>query len=199
MFHPLLLSFALLVPLASQAQVAAPEGPARFGVQTGLGWAASMPDAMLGAGGFYMFGDRRWGLYADVKIPHDSDRRSPDFQGNLSLAQVQEFEEQARIEVRSSEEWRLLNLAVIRALSPQSTLFAGGGLARKSVIREFGDNTETPLTRTGFYFVEDENLSGWHPNFTFGMILRGGERVIFLSGFESATASFSLGILLVIR
>ncbi len=186
-------------PLGASAQ-AQIDMQAPFGMQTAVGWAASIPDAILGAGAFHMFGAGRWGLFAEAKIPHDSKRRSPDFRGDLTLARVlEEFEPEARIPVRRYEEWRVLNLSLVRSVSTQSALFLGGGLARKSELREFGDNTDPPLTRTGFYFVEDEDASGWHPNLVVGALLRGGERIGFSTGFELATQAITLGILIVLR
>jgi len=173
---------------------------APFGLRTALGWAGSLPDAILGAGGLQMMGDGRWGWFAEVKIPHDSKRRNPDFRSDLTVARVlEEFEPNARIAVGRYEEWRLLNLSLVRALSSESAVYVGGGIARKSLLQEFGDNTDPPLTRTGFYFVEDTDESGWHPNFVAGVILRGGERVGFSTGFETITRTITLGILLVIR
>lgn len=147
-----------------------------------------------------MMGEARWGWFAEVKIPHDSKRRSPDFQGDLTLARVlDEFEPNARIPVGRYQEWHILNLALVRALSAESAIYLGGGMARKSVLQEFGDNSDPPLSRTGFYFVEDADESGWDPNLVAGVILRGGERVGFATGFETITQTITLGILIVIR
>jgi len=191
---------AFAIPTAADAQRLV-GSDWEFSLGTGFGWAAAFPDAMLGAGVFHIFEGTKWGILAEAKIPHDSNKRSPDYQGDLTLEAVfADFPEEKRIEIPpAQEEWRLLNVALIRALTPESALYLGGGFAQKSVVREFGDNSEAPLTRSGFYFVEDGEETGWHPNVIGGVLLRGGDHIAFTAGFESAPLVLSLGIYYVIR
>lgn len=172
-----------------------------FAMGSGFGWAAVLPDAMLGVGGFHVFGGTRWGLIGSVTIPHDSNKRTPDFQDNLTIETVEnDFPEEKRILIGSDqEEWRILNLGVLRAITPEAALYVGGGAAQKSVLREFGDNTDPPLTRSGFYYVQVEDESGWEPNVSFGVLMRGGERIAFSVGFESAPQILSAGVYFVFR
>jgi hypothetical protein len=197
---PAALALAFLLPHPLAGQTLVPD-EWEFTFRSGFGWAGALPDAMLGVGGFHMFGASKWGVLGSVMIPHDSDKRSPDYQDDLTIAGIlQDFPEEKRIEVPPArEEWRLLNLAAVRAITPESAFFLGAGFAQKAVVREFGDSSEDPLTRSGFYYVQDEDLTGWHPNFVGGILLRGGSRIAFLAGFESAPAILSLGAFYVFR
>ena len=167
-----------------------------FPMRGGFGWAGTLPDALLGAAGFYMFQGNRWGVYVDAKIPHDSLKRSANFQGNLTIAQVEsEFPANRRIPIFVVEEWRLFNVGFVRPLTEETAIVLGGGVAHFSAVQEYSDEGEMPLTRSGFYFVEDELRSGWEPNLLVSAMFRVGTSIAFNAGFEWAPKSFTFALL----
>ena len=85
-------------------------------------------------------------------------------------------------------------------VTPHFALLAGGGMARKLVIREYLDPSDsTELSDRGIYFVDHGAESGWEPNAVFTALIRGGSSVAFSAGFELAPRSISMGIFYVFR
>jgi hypothetical protein len=195
----LAVALAVAAPSPGAAQLLPPED-LEFSMRGGLGWAGTVPDALLGAAFFYMLPGRRIGLYADAKIPHDSAKRSPLFQDDLTIAEVlEEFPIERRLPAGRQDEWQIFHLGLVRPISEVAALVVGGGIAHRAVIQEYGDDGDPPLTPSGYYFVEDEAVSGWEGTLTVAAIFAGGESIAFSAGFELAPRSFSLGVFYLLR
>jgi len=187
-----------------QAQ-APPSDDLPFQMGTGVGWAFTLPGAFLGIGGFHIFEDTAWGVHAEAKMTHDSDKRRRNFQEDLTVAFLElNYPEIRRDLIGERDEWLILNASIVRTITPELALMAGGGIARRSIMREYVDHLAQgegmgELSDTGFYFVEDERNSGWEPNATVGALMRSSEHLAFTAGFEAASRSFILGAYLVLR
>ena len=169
-------------------------------MRNGVGWAVVLPDAFLGVGGFHLLGRSNWGAYADGKRTHSSRTSDKQYLKHLTVASVEaQLQSHRRREVARWEEWLFLNLALVRAITPQLALILGGGAAKKLTIQEYLDPTEERLTDSGFYYVRDDADSGWRPNAVVMALIQSTEQVGITAGFESSPKSLSLGAFLVFR
>jgi hypothetical protein len=183
----------LLGPAGVDAQLPI-EPPSDFesGMRTGAGWQMVLPDALVGVGAFHFLRESPWGLLAGWAFKHDTLRDDPLYYREWSVSYVQTHFPQD-IPLRDWDEWRFLNLGVLRQVSPEMAIYLGGGAARRTVIREYFDDS---LVRSpvGRYYVGHEALSGWESTWNAGVLIRAGRLLILRAGYESAAASLSLGV-----
>jgi hypothetical protein len=194
-----LLRLGLALPLG--LLLAPLQGDAQIMTRTGVGWVGAVPEALLGIGAFHYFGDSAWGVYADTKLTHDSRARDPDFESGLTVAELEQDDSMRWI--HPFEDFLMFNLGLIRDISPEFAFVLAGGAARKRTIVEFAEvsfiegDPDPQISR--ILFVEDEEESGWEPNFAVNGLMRAGEQVLFSAGFELAPRAISLGIFVVFR
>jgi len=189
----LLGSLTLPLPLPLLGQVGGGWVP---GMKMGAGWSGVVPEAVLGAGFFHFVGSSRIGVYGHAMMPHDSRVRDPYFESDLTVAEVEALPSDQRIPISVREEFRVLGGGVMWAVSRESALGAGGGMVRRVVLREYGDDSDAPRNPSGFFWVEDEEETGWEPNWNLMALFRGGQNIAFTAGFDYQPRSITLGLYL---
>jgi hypothetical protein len=190
-----LLGVLLLAPAPAEGQLR---------TRTGVGWVGAVPEALLGFGAFHFFGQSNWGLYSDVKLTHDARSRDPDFNSSLTVARVEaEFDPELMVPIHDWEDYVLLNLGLMRAISPDFALVVAGGAGRHRNIREYAEffwvEGESEPQISGLVFVEDEANTAWKGNLAVNGLMRVGEQVLLSTGFELVPRSISLGLFVVFR
>lgn len=197
-------AFTCVLVVLSVTDVAAQAVPRRdfYGtMRTGLGYNGSLPEAIAGAGVWHFFGSSRFGVFADGKFTTSSltgdDKYCPSQLGACSV----QFVEQERddVVIRDEDEWLLFNVGGMYALTPEFAVMLGGGLARKTRIREYLTENETQwLTVNGTYFVRRDSEPIWDPQAVVGGLLRAGPHLAFSFGYETAPSGLTVGAYLVL-
>jgi hypothetical protein len=200
---------SLLAALALAAAVApldAQTRPARAfgsGMRYGFGYTAAVPEAVLGAGGFAFFGDSRFGVFTDFKLTMprltgDDNYCPPQIASTCTVDYV--IAERNDAEIRIADDWLLFNGGAMYAVTPELVVMAGAGIARRSTYREFFHDEQDAaerITPTGGYYVDDDDGSGWEPQFVGGVMFRAGPRLAFRFGYETAPGGMSIGAYIV--
>jgi hypothetical protein len=86
-----------------------------------------------------------------------------------------------------------VNLALMKSLSPQFTLYGGAGYSDVKEYRQYWDE-EQEVGFAGYYWVPDEEASGPKVNLLGGAFFQLGESFAIQMGAESAPAGFTLGV-----
>jgi len=199
---PGLLAWGALLPSAEGADAQGPPGsPTDSRLGTGVGWTVALPEAFLGLGFFHRFGASPWGVFVDGKLTNEGRKRDPNFHADRTVATIEaEIPSFRREFLADWDDWTLFSVGVLRAVTPHFAILVGGGAARKLVIREYLDPSEsTELSDRGVYFVEHEDESGVEPNAVLTALIRGGGSVAFSAGFELAPRSITVGAFYVFR
>jgi hypothetical protein len=200
------LLFQLLMATGSApVHAQAPQQDFLSGPRFGIGYAGVMPDALAGAGAWYMMGARRIGVFVNGKttVPNLENHKNycpAALTVPCTVASVQsEYNHPA---LRDENQWLILNAGGMYALTREFAIMVGGGLARLHQIREYVDAPEDevetpPLTPEGNYFVplgEQE----WKPQITVSGLVRAGNRVAFSFGYETAPGGMTIGLYVVL-
>ncbi len=193
----LLALLALGAPLTAAAQVSGPDF--RNGMRTGIGYTPVVPDVLLGAGAFRFIGNDL-GIFGDWKVTVPSRTRHTDYCPPAILECTVRWVEAERNDqvIRDETEWMLFNLGGLYTLSPELAIMLGGGVARRTHVREYFDEAIDPITDTGSYYVRNDPFTDWAPNVVVGALFRAGHRLVFRIGYESAPGGASLGAYLVL-
>lgn len=192
---------ALLVLVA--AGVAAPEAaraqvgvPARRSLQLqpriGVGFTANVPDQLVGGSVHFLSGRfGGLGLYADVKLDMESPEDDPGFTDNITPREVEETRNHRLFDSDASV--TSVNVALMRALSPQFTLYAGAGYSDVTEYVQYWDESGD-TGDFGYYWVEDEENSAGKVNLLGGAMFQLGESFAIQMGAESKPAGFTFGV-----
>ncbi|MSR22355.1 MAG: hypothetical protein EXR92_02245 [Gemmatimonadetes bacterium] len=201
----LLVAAGLVAPPSALAQTSTGGRP-EFLMHSGVGYTMVVPGALAGVGAFHVFQGIGWGIYPDTHFNPNSLKGNRDFLKGETLASVESLDQEqvGRMQVVEEEdEWLVLNLHVLKVLTPELAVGLGAGAARKSHIVGYIDhsadinlNLNPPY---GFLYVEDEAASGWEVNATVNALVLGGGRFAFMVGYELAPRSFSVGLFLTFR
>lgn len=189
------------------------QGPhLKDGIHTAVGYAGVLPDALLGVGVLHRLGGRSFGLFADFKETPSSvlsDRdycpagARPPVVSSCTIDAVQ-----ARwndIPLRDIAEYRIFNVGVFHAVSPELALMVGGGFVRPWLIREFSENIdrttgeEPRVSEFGAYFVPLDEDPAWTTQVVLGALFRAGPRLLLRIGYETAPGGMSVGGYFVLR
>jgi hypothetical protein len=172
----------LLVPAQARAQ------PGMLGV----GYVANAPDALVGGTVWGLVpGLGGWGLYVDGKLNPNDRSSDGSFLEGLTPADVEERYPNDR-ELHTEEEWLSFNLAVIRRITSELMLYAGGGYAYRDVYRRYLDPAQS-RGQFGHYWIKDEGDSAGTINVMGGALLRASKRLRLQFGGESAPVGFTVG------
>lgn len=193
----LFLSWTLLILFLAGAQTTAAqlvETPPGFGevsYWTG-GYVVNAPTQLMGFGTAFIpvrFGG--WGIYADAKFTLESPADDRSFDPSLT---PQEATSVLGDEHRAEDsEWTTVNLALVRSITSDFALYAGGGYSNDTRFQEYFDS-DRERGRGGYYWVEDDRLSGARLNVLGGAFLRFGRRLVFQLGAESSPPGFTTGV-----
>lgn len=199
----LILALGLLfAPLALHAQTGAVRD-FRSGMRTGVGYAGVVPDAILGAGVFRMFGTRGLGVFADWKMTESGASGDPDYCPPQIAVCTEDWVLSERNDMRLdvADEWLIFNAGLVYAVTRELALMAGAGLARHETFAEYfhdEDDPELRITSSGAYFVDVEPQPGWGAQFVAGAMIRAGRRIAFRFGYETAPGGMSFGAYIVL-
>jgi len=184
-----LLALTALAPGTARAQ----EGEGEAGqTRLGVGYVANVPNMFVGASAHFIpAGLRGWGVYADVKFDIESPADDEGFIEGLTVEQVDDELGHERSGQEGS--WSSVNLALVRTLSPELALYAGGGVGWRKEYRQYFD-PDRELGVSGLYWVEDTGLSGTYLNGMAGVMLRLTSSVTAHFGAETAPPGFTLGL-----
>jgi hypothetical protein len=185
LFVVALASAALTMPVALEAQN--PMVP-----RLGIGYVANAPHEMVGGTVWARLpGLGAWGLYVDAKF--DPSNRAGDefFVEGLTPAEIA-VQYPNDEEVDEEEEWMSFNGAILRAVTPELILYAGAGYSTRENYRRYLDVT-TQRGQFGFYWVEDDTLSGNDVNVMGGALIRISGKLLLQFGGELAPKGFTVG------
>lgn len=180
-----LLALAFLqAPLAAQATVDFTGRSHLF-----VGYSASPPQQMLGFAVTFM-SDRfhNLGLMADARFTSDSPA------GNFFVADRTpgQADTDGDIFLRQRSAWGSVGASVVKGLTPEFAVYAGGGATWETVYLQYEDETRE-FGQLGIYWIEDPEQSTIHPNVTLGAFLRMGGRLMVQVGGQTAPRGFTLG------
>ena len=172
------------------------------GMRYGFGYTAAVPEAVLGAGGFAFLGESRVGVFADFKLTVPSLTGDDDHCPPALTFCTIDFvtSERNDAELQTIDEWMLFNGGAMVAITPELVVMGGAGIARRTRFREFFHDEQDPserITPTGGYYVDDDDGSGWEPQFVGGVMFRAGPRLAFRFGYETAPGGMSIGAYIV--
>lgn len=183
-----LVALAAVLPGGAQAQRDWQLSETRIGV----GYVANIPNMFVGASAHIIpAGFGGWGLYADVKFDIESPADDEGFIDSLTVAEVEGELGDQRFGQEGS--WSSVNLAVVRTISPELALYAGGGVGWRKEYRQYFDN-DGELGVSGLYWVEDTEVSGTYLNGMAGVMLRLTSAVTAHFGAETAPPGFTIGL-----
>ena len=171
----------------------------RAGMTTGIGYAAVIPAALLGAGAYKFFGSSGVGVFADWKmtptsLTGDSEYCPPGIT-ECTVTWVN-LNKPFHVRIKDVDEWLVFNAGAVYAVTPEFALMLGGGMVEQTRFHEFLDLSEDPadrVTPTGRYYVDDPGASGWKPQVVGGLLIRAGSRFVFRFGYETAVSGVSVG------
>ena len=135
-----------------------------------------------------MFGG--WGVTADVQGNLDSPRSERGFEEDITPGQARS--EHGDFFFRDRSAWRLVNVALVRALTSEIAVYAGAGLADEDAYIQFADPSAT-RGFGGYYWVSDEEGSGVRTSFVGGLFFQAGRNLWFQFGGASAPAGVRVG------
>lgn len=187
----LLLLALTVVPLAAQRAHSPPGTGFQSGPRVGIGYVVNAPSMFLGFNGYALTGQLGGlGIYVDAKLDFDSPRDEPGFTDAWTARFVEdEIGDQF---FREEDEWRSLNVALIRPLSPDLMVYAGAGLAERNRYWEYVDQTrERGLF--GYYWVRNEDESTSFVNVLGGLFFRIAPQFALQVGVESMPRGATVG------
>lgn len=186
---------ALLVLGASPAwaQVGVPSRvPLQLQPRFGIGYVANVPNQFAGVTGHWIssrFGGL--GVYLDAKFDLDSPEQKDWYVDSLTVADA---DERLGDRVFSRDgSWTSVNVALMRPLTPQFTLYGGLGYSEGKEYVEYHD-PQLRIHETGFYWVRDEATSGTKLNLLGGAMMQLTRTVAVHFGAESQPAGFTVGM-----
>lgn len=176
------------------AAVFAIPAAAQWGPHVALGYVVNAPHQYIGVSGRIL--SDRWGgigLYVDTKFDATSPRDEAGFESEMTVQQAQARGDQF---IQQEESWRtLLNVALVRPVTPELMLYLGAGYTRVQYFSEYLD-LSTDEDRPGVlgnYWVEEDEAEQNGANVIGGGIFRATPRIDLQFGFEAAPAGATVG------
>lgn len=198
------LVLAILAPWGSSPVAAQMEQTFLSGPRFGVGYHGVIPDALAGAGVWYLSGPRRFGVFVDGKVtlPNPADHRNYcpatlDVECNVTSVEAR----YNHWHLKDDTHWLAVNAGGMYAFSREFALMLGGGMARRNVYREYiddEDDDDLRLTWEGNYIVPVEPRDEWVAQLSIGGLIRAGNRVAFSVGYETAVAGMTIGLFVVL-
>jgi hypothetical protein len=158
----------------------------------GIGYTANIPNQFVGVSAHAvtdLLGGM--GLYVDAKFATESPEDKEWYEPDLTSAEV--IAAGGDAELSSQGAWRSVNVALMRGLSSQLTVYGGAGYVNGTQYVEYYD-AERQLGRAGVYWVRDEEESGTHVNFLGGVFFQVARTLAIQLGGESKPGGFTVGV-----
>lgn len=179
---------SLAVPLAAAPASAQ---PAHLQPMMGVGYVANAPQLMVGGTVWGLVpGLRGFGLYVDFKLDPSDETDRMNFVREWTPQDAAGFGDR---HFSTENRWRSVNLALLRPLTREFSVYAGAGYSEWTRYREYVD----PVGErgfAGFYWVEDRDGSGSTMNLLGGVFLRMGSRIRAQFGVESQPGGVTVGL-----
>jgi hypothetical protein len=161
--------------------------------QFGIGFVANAPDAMTGAGGYVILPRLGgFGLYLDAKSDPTDPSSNVAFEKGLTGAQVRDQVPENEF-IKDESRWQSVNVALVRPFNPYLILYAGVGLAKRTVFELYEEPSQT-WGLGGVLWVEAPDREETRANFMVGTILRLGARISTQFGFETQPGGVTVGL-----
>lgn len=171
--------------------VGASEADAQWGSRAGVGFVVNAPNQYLGLSGHVLTGVAGGlGLYVDGKIVRPSVADEENFDGGITAQFVDD--NYGDVPLGEEEEYRTVNVALMRPLTPELLLYAGAGHTSRTVYVEYQDLSEE-RGRSGFYWVEDPDNAATGVNVLLGAFFRISRNVSLQFGVESQPRGATVG------
>lgn len=191
------LAVFLSVPVVAAGQIDI-ERDFLTGLSTGVGYAGSMPDILLGASVFHLFSDGGFGVIADFKMGHETIKGDPSYKEDWTTERVLEerpldlpVQPQDRRSTRN-DEWMVVNLGTVKPLTREFAIAAGAGAAYRTAIDEFTTD-DAEFSRTEWYWVQNEAETGWELNLHGSLLFKAGRNVVLRFGYDRGPRMISFG------
>lgn len=189
----LIACFGLGFAAAAAPPVGAQLRPADPGLRgrthIGFGYVVNLPMQMFGLDGLLISPAlRNWGVYADYKRYRDSPRDGPLYRPDRT---VEDAESLGDFPLDSESDWRTVNVAVVRVVSPALALYLGAGMSKERAYRRYVDDND-PAERDP-YWVDLPADSGDRVNVLGGAWFRALPSVLFQFGVEAAPTGATVG------
>ena len=156
-----------------------------------IGYVVNGPEQLLGGGVAWLPTFLNgWGVHATVKTDIDSPANEEGYLEDVSAEEAIEFGDVRRFLEAS---YTSVNVAVVRAISADLLVYAGGGVAFQTVYGEFFDDTAT-RSNSGHYWAKYENEGGTLPTLTGGLFFRLNPLIIVQFGAESLPTGMVVGV-----
>ena len=180
-------------PHAAQAQVGVPARRAvAFQPRIGVGFTANVSDQLAGGSVHYLTGlFGGVGVYADVKLDMESPEDDEGFTDTITAAQVEASRNHRLFDEQTSV--TTVNVALMKSLSPQFTVYGGAGYSDVKNFRQYWDESGQEGF-LGYYWVPEESETGSRVNLLGGAFFQLGESFAIQMGAESQPAGFTLGV-----
>lgn len=181
-----LFGLSLLLPGKAGAQASQ-----QWGSRVGVGYVVSAPNQYVGvsahvlstlAGGV--------GLYFDGKATRPSISSRENFESAWTSRHVDNTF--GDLPFSDAHEYRSLNIALLRPMTPELMIYAGAGLTRRTVYVEYLDE-ERERGRYGVYWVEDTDAAAEGVNALAGAFFRIGRNMSLQFGFETQPGGVTVG------
>jgi hypothetical protein len=149
-----------------------------------VGYSAKPPQQLLGGGlAAILSPSGRWGFLTDGRISTDG----PESRFLRSSVEAGTLPSGFR-----KETWANVNAAVLRAMTQELGLYAGGGLSWRTAAYAQYERWEEGLP-VDMYWVENEGAGEVEANLVVGGLLRMASRVFVQFGWQTAPSGFTVG------
>jgi hypothetical protein len=167
------------------------DAAAQWTPRVGVGYVANAPNQFVGGSIHVLTGlAGGLGLYVDAKVTRpsaaDRDNFEPDWTAQFVDDNFGDFS------FGDESEYRSINVALMRPVTPELVAYAGAGFTRRSVYVEYLDEQRERGTR-GFYWVEDPDAEDEGLNVLVGAFFRIASRVSLQFGVETAPVGATIG------
>jgi len=160
--------------------------------QFGIGYVANAPESMAGIGGYVILPALGGiGLYLDAKFDPTDPSDKSGFEAGLTAEQVRETVPGNEF-IKDESSWQSFNAAVVRPLNPYLIVYAGGGVAKRTVFELYEEPSGT-WGMSGVLWVEAPDREETRVNFMLGAILRLSSRISTHFGFETEPTGVTVG------
>lgn len=186
-YHAVLLLLAIAVAPA-QAQTGQPDFSTQRRVM--LGYVANAPNIFYGAGAMVL-NPSYLGFFADVRLTRDSPGDRSNFVPGLTPTEaVATFGD---FRSGTEDQWLAVNAGVTRVMTPELAIYVGAGYSSRDAFVEYFDETGA-RGELGYYWVQDDELSGPGVNLLGGLVFRAGSNLAIQLGAELRPLGATLGI-----
>jgi hypothetical protein len=185
-----IVALALMGPARADAQVPVAARTFETARTVSIGYVANAPNAFLGAG-IAFINPTFVGAFADFRTsgssPAGRSNFVPEWDVDRALNEFGDFF------FNREDDWMVVNAGLTRVIGPELAIYAGAGYARLRAFEQYED-PEGERGEFGYYWVEDDRVSGNYVNALGGVYFRAGRNLVFQFGAESRPRGMTVGV-----